>query len=169
MQNSFLQRILEVCKILNDFSIQYIIIGGTAVGFHGYYRDTTNNEGLPLGKHDFDFWFDPSYENYYNIIKAMKALGKDVSRLEKEIAPNPKKSFLKFDFEEFKIDFLPQVKGLNSFSESFSRRRQSIIADISINIISFEDLIITKEINPRQKDLDDILELKRIREEGREN
>lgn len=164
MENSFLQRILEVCKSLNDFSVEYLIIGGTAVGFHGYYRETTDSAGQLLGKHDFDFWFNPSLENYYNILKAMKELGKDVSRLEKESAPNPRKSFLRFEFEEFKIDFLPEVIGLKSFSESFSKRRQSMIDNVTINIVSFEDLITTKEANPRDKDLKDILELKKIRD-----
>lgn len=107
MYSSFVQHILEVCKTLNNHSVQYLVIGGTAVGFPGHYRDTTDSNGNPFGKHDFDFWFNPSLENYYNILKAMKALGKDVSRLENEIAPKPKKSFLKFDFEDFKIDFLP--------------------------------------------------------------
>lgn len=166
MYSSFVQHILEVCKTLNDHSVQYLIIGGTAVGFHGHYRDTTDAAGSPFGKHDFDFWFNPSLENYYNILKAMKALGKNVSRLENEIAPNPKRSFLKFEFDDFKIDFLPETRGLKTFSESFSRRQQSVINNIAINIISLEDLIIAKQTNPRQKDLNDILELKRIRDEG---
>jgi predicted nucleotidyltransferase len=99
----------------------------------------------------------------------MKALGKDVSYLEQESAPNPKKSFLKFEFEEFKVDFLPEVKGLKSYNDSFATRRQSVVNGVNLNILSFEDLIITKGTNPRQKDLDDIFELKRIREEGLEN
>jgi predicted nucleotidyltransferase len=169
MQNSFLQRILEVCKALNDYSVQYLIIGGTAVGFHGYYRDTTDTIGQSLSKHDFDFWFNPTLQNYYNILKAVKSLGKDVSRLETEIAPNPKKSFLKFEFDEFKIDFLPEAKGLKAFNESFSRRRESVVENVHISVISFEDLLITKQTNPRQKDLDDILELKKIRGKDYEN
>jgi predicted nucleotidyltransferase len=165
MQSSFVQHILEVCKSLNNFSVQYLIIGGTAVGFHGHYRDTTDNMGMPIGKHDFDFWFNPSLENYFNVIKAIKALGKDVSRLENESAPNPKKSFLRFEFEEFKVDFLPEVAGLTFFNESFSRRRQTQVNGIIIKILSFEDLMKTKETNPRQKDLNDIIELKKIRGE----
>lgn len=163
MQNNFLQRILEVCKALNDYSVQYLIIGGTAVGFHGYYRDTTDNTGQPLSKHDFDFWFNPTLENYYNILVAVKSLGKDVSRLENEIAPNPRKSFLKFEFDEFKIDFLPEAKGLNNFTESFSKRRVSAVNNVLISVISFEDLVLTKQTNPRQKDINDVLELMKIR------
>lgn len=166
MQNSFLQRILEVCKALNDYTVQYLIVGGTAVGFHGYYRDTTDNMGKSINKHDFDFWFNPTLENYYNILKAVKSLGRDVSRLETEIAPNPKKSFLKFEFNEFKIDFLPEIKGLKTFNDSFSKRRESVVCDVHISIISFEDLLVTKQTNPRQKDINDILELKKIKEQG---
>ncbi len=164
MQSSFIQHILKVCKTLNDFSVQYLIIGGTAVAFHGHYRDTTDSMGRALGKHDFDFWFNPTLENYHNILKSIKALGKDVTRLENESTPNPKRSFLRFEFEEFKIDFLPEVTGLKSFNESFSNRQQSKVFDIVINILSLEDLIITKEANPRKKDINDIQELKKIQD-----
>jgi hypothetical protein len=167
MQSSFIQHILEVCKTLNEYSVEYLIIGGTSVGFHGYYRDTTDGLGRVLGKHDFDFWFNPTLENYQNILKAIRALGKDVSRLENESAANPKKSFLRFEFEEFKIDFLPEVTGLKSFGKSFSTKHQSKVNDIIINILSLDDLIAAKEVNPRPKDLEDILQLKRIRDKDK--
>jgi|JI9StandDraft_2_1071091.scaffolds.fasta_scaffold264343_2 predicted nucleotidyltransferase len=166
MYNDFTKHILRVCKSLNEFRVHFVIVGGTASGFHGFYRLTVDYNGLPTEKHDFDFWFDPTYENYFNILKAMKSLGKDTSRLESESAPNPKKSFLKFDFEEFKIDFLPEIKGLESFSNSYSRASTSIVGSVEFKILSLEDLIKAKESDSRPKDISDLEELRKLRDKN---
>jgi len=163
MYSDFIEHILKICKTLNSYNVQFIIVGGTAAGFHGYNRMTMDPYGLPTSKHDFDFWFNPNYENYFNILKAMKSLGKDVSRLENESSPNPKKSFLKFEFEEFKIDFLPEIKGLNSFADSYSNTIKSIIDTIEFRILSLDDLIKTKETDSRSKDSSDLEALRKLR------
>jgi predicted nucleotidyltransferase len=168
MYSAFTEHILNICKTLNTNNVQFIIVGGTAAGFHGFNRMTMDQFGLPTEKHDFDFWFNPNYENYYNILKAMKSLGKDVSRLEKESSPNPKKSFLKFEFEEFKIDFLPEIKGLDSFNESYSNSKKSIVNSTEFNILSLEDLIKTKETNSRAKDISDLEELRKLKDNNSE-
>lgn len=164
MHNDFTKHILEVCKSLNKNGVKFIIVGGTASGFHGYYRMTQDYYGEPTQKHDFDFWFDPTYENYFNILKAMKSLGKDTSRLENESNPNPRKSFLKFDFEEFKIDFLPEIKGLDSFSQSFDKSSHATIDSVDFTILSLDDLIKAKEFDSRPKDISDLEQLRKLRD-----
>ena len=163
MYSSFIEHILKVCKTLNENNVQFIIVGGTATGFHGFHRMTTDSFGVPTEKHDFDFWFNPNYQNYFNILKAMKTLGKDTSRLENEPSPNPKKSFLKFEFDDFKIDFLPEIKGLDSFNNSFSNSKKSVIDLVEFNILSLDDLIKTKEKESRPKDISDLEELRKLR------
>ena len=163
MHNDFTKHILRVCKSLNEHEVRFVIVGGTASGFHGFYRMTIDYKGVPTEKHDFDFWFDPTYENYFNILKAMKMLGKDVTRLEAEIAPNPKQSFLKFDFDEFKIDFLPEIKGLKSFNTSFSNSSISVIDSVQFRILSLTDLIKAKETDSRPKDISDLEELRKLK------
>ena len=98
----------------------------------------------------------------------MKSLGKDVSRLENETSPNPKKSFLKFDFEEFKIDFLPEIKGLDSFHKSHSISKKSVVNKIEFKILSLEDLIKTKETDSRPKDISDLEELRKLKNDSLE-
>ncbi len=164
MYSDFTKHILDVCRALNACDVEFIIVGGTASGFHGFYRMTLDNYGIPTEKHDFDFWFNPSYDNYFRILKAMKSLGKDVSRLEKESSPNPKKSFLKFDFEEFKIDFLPEIKGLGSFADSQIKSSKSIIDYVEFRILSLDDLIKTKETDSRPKDISDLEELRKLKD-----
>ena len=49
--------------MLNKHSVEYLIVGGTAVGFYGYSRGSTASNGSALGKHDLDFWSNPNLEN----------------------------------------------------------------------------------------------------------
>ena len=72
MENSLVKSILEICKMLNQHGVEYLIVGGTAVGFHGYYRGSTASDGTPLGKHDLDFWYNPTLENYYKLLDAFE-------------------------------------------------------------------------------------------------
>ena len=162
MENSFFEDIFKICNEFDKFSVEYLIVGGTAVGIYGDYRATKMPDGSDSNKHDFDFWYNPTYENYYKIIKALKSLGRDMSAFEIESAPNPKKAYLNFDFEKFKIDLLPEILGLESFSKSYSNKSRSKIQDLEINIISLEDLILSKQATGRQKDIDDIENLKKI-------
>ena len=47
MENSLVKSVLEICKMLNQYGVEYLIVGGTAVGFHGYYRGSTANTKFP--------------------------------------------------------------------------------------------------------------------------
>ena len=159
MEKSLTDSILKVCSILNKHSVKYLIIGGTAVAFYGYYRQSTSTEGLPTEKNDLDFWYNPVYENYFKLLDALEELGLDISKFRKEKAPNPKKSFFKYEFDRFKIDFLPEVPGFSKFYTAYNKKEISIINGIEIPVISYADLIVNKRINARPKDIKDIEEL----------
>jgi predicted nucleotidyltransferase len=162
MEENLVNNILKICKALNKYSVEYLIVGGTAVAFHGYYRMSIQPNNLPADKHDLDFWFNPTYKNYFNLLNSMETLGIIVTEFKEELAPNPKKSYFRHDFGDFKIDFLPEIIGLKSFREAFSNRIVSNIDGIEICTISLEDLIKSKEASLRNKDMDDINNLKFI-------
>jgi len=155
--------ILKVCKVLNKHSVEYLIVGGTAVAIHGYYRMTILSSGISADKHDLDFWYNPTYENYYNLLNAIEELGIDVSEFKNELNPNPKKSFFTQEFDDFKIDFLPELIGLGGFNKSYSNRIISQIDAIEICIISLKDLIKNKESTLRPKDADDLMHLRSLK------
>tara|TARA_R110002049_G_scaffold110715_1_gene259846 strand:- start:101 stop:622 length:522 start_codon:yes stop_codon:yes gene_type:complete len=162
LNNDLTNGILNICKILTENSVEYIIVGGTALAFHGHYRSTRLPSGEISDKHDFDFWYNPTYENYYNLLRALESLGIDVTKFREESAPNPKKSFFRHEFEDYKIDFLPEIIGLDKFSTSYINCEESDINGIEIPILSSDDLIKSKEAIAREKDVDDIAELKSI-------
>jgi hypothetical protein len=93
-------------------SVEYLVVGGTAVALHGYLRQSHDTSGHLMEKHDLDFWYNPTYDNYFKLLDSLEELGLDVTEFRDEIAPNPKKSFFKLEQENFKMDFLPELLGL---------------------------------------------------------
>lgn len=162
MEDKLIQNISRVCEVLNKHEVDYMIVGGTAVAFHGFYRATRLADNTISEKHDFDFWYNPSYENYFNLLRALEELGINVTSFKNEKSPNPRKSFFKHEFEEFKVDFLPEILGLDKFNNSFSNMVVSYINGIEIYIISKDDLIKSKEATARDKDKDDLNELRNL-------
>ncbi|MBN2484534.1 MAG: nucleotidyltransferase [Bacteroidales bacterium] len=145
----------HICKTLNDHNVEYLIIGGTAVAIHGYIRLSTASDGTILGKHDLDIWYNPTYENYFKLLKALKVLGFESDFID-EKNPDPNKSFFKHEFEDYKLDFLPNIIGLDKFNEAFKHRYVINLDGIELTIISYDDLLITKKFSKREKDKIDI-------------
>ena len=166
MNRGITDNILDVCTALNGQEVQYLIVGGTAVAFHGYFRWSQNASGKPADKFDLDIWYKPTYTNYFKLLNALEQLGQDVTRFREEQAPNPKRSFFRYDLDGFTLDFLPQLKGMSKFDQSFNRKEVVNIRGVDILVINFEDLIADKAANARPKDLRDIKELKTKRRNG---
>jgi uncharacterized protein (DUF1330 family) len=75
MKDNLRDSLLTVCKLLEKYGLQYILVGGTAVALNGYYRLSINIAGELTDKPDIDVWYNPTYENYFNILKVMEELG----------------------------------------------------------------------------------------------
>ena len=137
-------------------SVEYLVVGGTAVALHGYFRRSHDQSGRLIEKHDLDFWYNPTYENYFKLLNALEELGLDVTEFKEEVAPNPKKSFFRLEQEDFKMDFLPELPGLSRFRSSFNNRIVSNIQEIEVPYINYDELIESKRALARSQDIDDI-------------
>ena len=163
MEKNLTDEILRVCQILNKNALQYLIVGGTAVAFHGYFRWSQDSSNNPTDKFDLDIWYNPSYDNYFNLLRSLTDLGQDTKEFLEEQSPNPLKSYFKLDLDKFTLDFLPKLKGVAKFSQSFKKRETITLKEIEIPFIGLDELLQDKTANPRPKDLIDIKELKFIR------
>ena len=168
MESSLTDSILSVCRMLNKFSVEYIIVGGTAVALHGHYRPSMNVAGEIAKKPDLDFWYNPTYDNYFKLLNALEDLGQDVTKFKKEQTPNPKRSFFRYEFEKFTLDFLPELKASLKFRSSFNRREIVSLNDTEIPFINYEDLILDKNANARSKDITDLEQLDIKRKKNKE-
>lgn len=155
-QNSFINHIIVVCQALQSHSVEYLVVGGTAVGFHGYYRPSKTSDDTLAEKDDLDFWYNPTYSNYFNLLKALNDLGLNAEEFLKEQTSQPETSFFKYNLSDFTLDFLPKIPGHAKFRDCYKRRVVSIIEDVEISILSFDDLIVSKGSTNRKKDIEDI-------------
>jgi hypothetical protein len=165
MENKLESAILKVCSTLNSNSVQYLLVGGIAVGFHGYYRPSVNGAGDIVEKPDLDFWYNPTYENYFRLLSALEELGQDVTKFKEEQSPNPLTSFFKYEFDQFTLDLLPRIKADIKFRVAFEKKESIVLEEVEIPFISLDDLIKDKSTDPRQKDVLDIERLNDIRED----
>jgi hypothetical protein len=161
MNSSLAEVIVRICSMLNKHDVQYLIIGGTAVALHGYFRYSINQAGHISDKPDLDCWYNPTYDNYFRLLNALEDLGEDVQEFKEEKTPDPKASFFKFDFHDFTLDLLPKLKAPLKFFSSYSKREIVNLDGIDIPFINFDDLIEDKNATARQKDANDIRNLKK--------
>ena len=163
MEENFKTVLLSVCALLEKYNVKYMLVGGTAVALNGYYRHSVNIAGVLTNKPDIDIWYNPTYENYFNVLRVIEALGQDVTEFKNEQTPNPRKSFFRLDFDDFTLDLLPEIKAAIRFLDADQRKETIRLDEIQISFMSYSDLIDDKKATARQKDLEDIDQLKRIR------
>ncbi|MES1215359.1 MAG: hypothetical protein ABUT20_07575 [Bacteroidota bacterium] len=164
MEDILKTSLLTICKLLAKYNVKYMLIGGTAVALNGYYRHSINTSGELTDKPDIDIWYNPTFENYFNILKAIKDLGQDTTEFENEQNPNPRKSFFKLDFDDFTFDILPEIKANIKFIEAYERKQTVEIDGTPIHFMNYIDLIKDKEAIGRKKDIQDIEQLKKMRD-----
>lgn len=163
MENSLADSLLQVCRVLSQHSVAYLLVGGTAVALHGYFRHSMNAAGVISDKPDVDVWYNPTYGNYFKLLDALETLGQDVTEFRNEQAPNPRKSFFKYEFDSFTLDLLPALKSTTAFNSAFAKKETVAFADVIIPFISYDDLVLDKAANARPKDLLDIEQLEKKR------
>lgn len=159
MDNEVRTSLAFVCSALNNHNVDYIIIGGVAVGYHGYRRISGISTYRPEIKNDLDFWYNPTTENFLNLIKALADLDVDKEKLD-QIVFDPQKTFLKIPHQGFHTDFLPQMIGVESFKQCKSRAVKETLDGVDFFVLSYDDLIANKLALNRDIDNDDIKNLK---------
>jgi len=138
---------------LNKHGVDYIVIGGYAVNFHGYRRTTG----------DIDLWIRPDNDtNKKKLLSCLKELGVPESAIIRLSKMDFSKPQVFIDGEEpFKIDFLTYITGVR-FNEAWEQKKTSEIDGIKIHFLHLNHLIISKISTNRLQDKTDIEQLQRI-------
>jgi hypothetical protein len=150
MKDKLNQDFLKFIGLLEREKVDYLVVGGYAVGLHGFPRYTG----------DIDFFVAISNENADKILSVFKEFGFGDIGLEQ-------RDFLKSDFvveigrEPKKIQILTGIDGVN-FNECRMNRVEVEIGDLKVNFIGKGDLIRNKAASGRSKDLIDLAELQKL-------
>ncbi len=134
----------EFIELLNVHKVEYLVVGGYAVGFHGRPRYTG----------DIDFWIAISKENASKIIKVLKEFGFDsIGIIEEDFLRED--LILQLGYEPCRIDILTSLTGVG-FKECFERKVVADLDGLLVNFIHISDLKENKSKTGRGKDLGDL-------------
>lgn len=133
----------DFLKLLNDKNVRYLLIGGYAVGYHGYPRATN----------DMDIWIGVDHDNAELMVNVLKEFGFDTPQLSIDLFLEEEK-IIRMGVAPMRIEILTSISGVN-FDECYQERVVDEIDGIKISIISLEQLKTNKKASSRHKDLDD--------------
>jgi hypothetical protein len=143
----------EFAELLNKNGVEYLVVGGYAVGVHGHPRYTG----------DIDFWIRPEQSNAEKLLKSTAEFGYTIVNVTVPELITPGKVF-QIGRQPYRIDILNTIDGVD-FSECYERRVIFVLDDVPVPFIGLEDLKINKKTSGRHKDLAD-LEVLESNQEG---
>jgi len=150
--NIFFDQHLKILHSLIRYKVRFILIGGYAVNFHGYIRATG----------DMDLWLEPSKDNQKHFVAMLKAEGFSEDSIRSVAALDfSQPSAFHIGQEPVRIAFLTGISGID-FYDAWKNRNELTFENLTIPVISFADLIVSKLTTGRTRDKLDVEELQQI-------
>jgi hypothetical protein len=134
----------EFLQLLSENHVEYLLIGGYAVGYHGFPRSTA----------DMDVWVATNEANAARIIAALESFGFAGTGMTPELFLGHDK-ITRMGNPPMRIEILTTISGLE-FAEAYAKRIVDVIDGVSVSVISSEHLKINKRASGRSKDLADL-------------
>lgn len=134
----------EFLKLLNENQVEYLLIGGYAVSYHGYPRATG----------DMDIWVAMRSENAQKIVAALREFGFNLPQLTPQLFLRPN-NIVRMGVVPFRIEILTSIDGVD-FEKCFRERVPDVVDGVEVNIISLENLVLNKSSTGRAKDQNDL-------------
>jgi hypothetical protein len=150
MGNIFNPDFRDFLVALNENEVEYMLVGGYSVILHGHSRTTG----------DLDVWVNKTKSNYKKLTSAFNQFKMPVFDMtEANFLHNPLLDVFMFGKPPVSIEILIAVKGLD-FAEAFKNKEIKHVEGINVCVIGFNDLRKAKESAGRNRDLDDLENLK---------
>ena len=134
----------EFVASLKEHGAEYMIVGGYAVGIHGYPRYTG----------DLDIWLNPTVPNAERVLLALKDFGFGGLRITVEDLTK-ENNVIQLGHPPLRIDLLMAIDGVR-FIDCFLNRKEMTFDGLTMNFIGYHDLVTNKKASGRHRDLDDV-------------
>jgi hypothetical protein len=131
----------EFLRSLNLKKVEYLIIGGYAVVYHGYPRSTG----------DFDIWISNAPENAYRTVEALEEFGFSCT-VDLLLQDN---QVVRMGMPPLRIEVLTTIDGVN-FSDCYATRVTANVDGVEASFISLPCLKENKKASGRSKDVNDL-------------
>jgi hypothetical protein len=134
----------ELLALFNAHNVEYMIVGGYALAFHGAPRYTG----------DMDIFVRPDAANAQRILAALDEFGFGAVGLTHADFENPEK-VVELGVPPVRVDIITSLTGV-SWEEAFAGRAEAKYGDISVYYIGREQFIFNKRAIGRKQDLADL-------------
>ena len=134
----------EFLKLLNEKDVRYLLIGGYAVGYHGYPRATG----------DMDIWIAIHPDNAKKVISALRDFGFDHPDLSPDLFLQ-KNKIIRMGHPPMRLEISTGISGVE-FDECYVSRIVDTLDGVEVNIIDLPHLKANKKAAGRYKDLADL-------------
>jgi len=134
----------EFIKLLSSHKVDYLIVGGYAMAFHGCPRFTG----------DIDFFVKPVCDNAKKIISVLNDFGFSSLDISEDDFILPGR-VIQLGFPPVRIDIVTSISGV-SWQEAFNGSQQIELDDLTCPFIGKSEFIQNKKAIGRHKDLSDI-------------
>lgn len=134
----------EFSRLLNANRVEYLLVGGYAVGLHGYPRATV----------DLDVWVGATPGNAQRVLASLREFGFDLPALESRLFTDPR-SIVRLGVAPFRIEVMTSIDGVE-FEACRARAVEFEVDDVRVPVISLADLKVNKRAAGRHKDLADL-------------
>jgi hypothetical protein len=130
--------------LLNSNEVEYLLVGGYAVGYYGYPRATA----------DLDIWVALSPRNAEKLVTVLQTFGFDVPELSAELFLQ-KERIIRMGVPPLRVEIMTTISGVD-FEACYTERVVDKIDEVEVNLISLHHLKTNKAAAGRHKDLDDL-------------
>ena len=132
----------EFLRLLNARQVEYLLVGGYAVGYYGYPRATA----------DMDIWIAINPQNAEKTVAVLREYGFDLPELSPELFLEEDK-IIRMGLPPLRLEVITSISGVR-FEECYAERELVMIDDVEACLISLRHLKINKKASGRFKDLD---------------
>ena len=137
----------DFLRLLKEYEVRYLLIGGYAVSYHGYIRATG----------DMDIWIAIHPDNAHKIVAVLKVFGFDHPELNEDLFLHENK-ILRMGVPPVRLEIVTSISGVQ-FDECYQARVVDILDGVEVSLIDLENLKKNKRASGRPKDLVDFQKL----------
>ena len=134
----------DLLESFNKNRVEYVIVGGYALAFHGAPRYTG----------DLDILVNASEDNAHRILQALNEFGFGAAGLSTLDFREPNK-VIQLGYPPVRVDIVTSISGV-SWGEAFQNRVAGKYGDITVHYIGRKQFVINKRTVGRKKDLADV-------------
>lgn len=134
----------EFIGLLNSHKVDYLVVGGHAVAFHGHPRFTG----------DIDFLIRTTPSNAHRVLDVLNAFGFGTLGIAERDLLEPGR-IVQLGHPPNRIDILTSISGVD-FDAAWEGRAQTVMDDQPVSVVGWDELLRNKQASGRQQDLADI-------------